>query len=178
MTSASTEQILTYWLVPAEPARTHFASIISDLALRFDAPVFEPHVTIYVTRSKNENTGDALKPALANCKAYRLLISGIDCSEEFTKTVFVQFEADQALTELNGNLRRASAFQNDYQLNPHLSLIYKTMSHETKEEIARSLTLPFKEVLFDTAKAVISPSRIQSREDVDAWCVVATHRFA
>jgi 2'-5' RNA ligase len=177
MSAPSTEQILTYWLIPAEPIRSHFASINSDLAMRFDAPIFQPHTTIYVTKSKNEDAEIVLKRALANCKPYRLSIGGIDCSDEFTKTVFVQFAPDDALTRLSRNLRRASALQNKYPLNPHLTLIYKTMSRETKEKIARSLSLPFQEVLFDSAKAVISPARIKSRKDVEAWRVMATHQL-
>jgi len=34
------------WLIPAETARSFFMSTIGELAARFDAPLFEPHVTI------------------------------------------------------------------------------------------------------------------------------------
>ena len=170
--------ILTCWLVPAQPARSYFSSIIGDLAARFDAPAFEPHLTVYVTQMGNENAGELLKRVLADCGTYRLLISKIAFSDEFTKTVFVQFQSDEELARLSANFRRASASQNEYQLNPHLSLIYKTMPRETKEEIASSLSLPFHEVLFDSAKAVISPTKIKSREDVEAWHVVATQRLS
>jgi hypothetical protein len=169
--------ILTYWLTSAEPARSHFASLIGDLAARFDAPVFEPHLTVYVAQPANENAGEVLERALADCKPYRLSISGIDFSEEFTKTLFVQFENNDELAALNAKFRSASASQRHYELNPHLSLIYKTMPRETKEEIARSLSLPFSEVVFDGAKAVISPAKIESREDVEAWRVVATRQL-
>ena len=166
--------ILTYWLAPAEPARSHFVSLICDLAARFDAPIFEPHITIYVTAAERENPGELLKRALAACRPYRLSISGIDFSDKFSKTLFVRFESNEELTALSANFRSASISQREYDLNPHLSLIYKKMPRETKEEIAGSLSLPFQEVFFDSAKAVISPARIKSREDVEAWRVVAT----
>src|SRR6266404_7066618 len=171
--------IVTYWLTPAEPARSYFASVISDLAARFEAPVFQPHLTIYVTKPEKKNAGTSLKHALTDCRgAYRLSISGIDHSDEFTKTVFVQFEPDEELTRLSANFRRASGAHREYELNPHLSLIYKTMSHETKKEIARSLTFPFEDVLFYSAKAVISPAKIESRADVEGWRIVAEQRLA
>lgn len=169
--------ILAYWLVPAEPARSFFASVISDLAARFDAPVFEPHLTVYATAKGDDNADDVLHRLLEDCEPCRLPVRGIDYSDEFTKTMFVQFEASERLMQLSSDLRRASVFQNDYQLNPHLSLIYKTMPREAKEEIAHSLALPFDEVVFASAKAVVSPAKIESREDVEAWQVVATQRL-
>jgi hypothetical protein len=63
-------------------------------------------------------------------------------------------------------------------LNPHLSLIYKTMSAESKADLAQALALPFAEVVFDSVKAVISPAEIKSREAVEAWRVVAEKKLA
>ena len=154
-------------------ARTNAMS----MAARFDAPIFEPHVTLYVTSAENEDAAGLLARAAANAKPYRLRITGIDYSDEFTKTVFVQFQSDAGLSELSAQLRAASASKNDYKLNPHLSLIYKTMSEERKADLARSLTLSFTEVVFDSVKAAISPAEIKSREDVEAWRRVAEEKL-
>ena len=169
--------ILTYWLIPAEPARSHFASIIGDLSARFDAPVFEPHLTIYATTMGEDEGAAVLKQVVADCRAYTLRLSGVGHSDEYTKTVFAQFHASEALSRLSGNFREASSIKDEYQLNPHVSLIYKTMPAERKVEIASSVRLPFEEVRFDSAWAVISPADIQSREDVEAWQVVATQKL-
>jgi hypothetical protein len=173
----STHSILTYWLIPAEPARTYFASVISELAARFDAPLFEPHMTVYATTMGNENVAELLEQAVAQSQAYALLVAGVDFSDEFTKTVFVQLEPNEAVTRLSASFRQASTMKNEYQINPHLSLIYKTMPPETKAEIAHSVALPFQEVRFESAKAVISPAEIKSREDVEAWRVVASQKL-
>ena len=170
-------EILTYWLIPAEPARSYFRSLINDLAPRFHAPVFEPHVTLYVTESGNENPAGRPQEEFRNIKPPCLSIIAINYSDEFTKTLFVEFRPDELLARLNEKLRAASASQREYQLNPHLSLIYKTMSPETKVRLANSIRLPFEEVHFDSAKAVISPAKIESRADVEAWRVVAEESF-
>jgi hypothetical protein len=172
------KKIVTCWLCPAEPARTHFVTLISDLATKFDAPIFEPHVTLYVTDAANENPSALLDHVLKDRESYRLAVCGLDYSDRFTKTVFVHFEPDAALTRLSSDLRRASAVQNEYELNPHLSLIYKTMALETKRDLANSIRLPFSEVAFDSIKVVTSPAKIESREDVDLWRVVASRRLA
>lgn len=171
------KEILTFWLIPAEPARSHFARLIHELAARFDAPVFDPHVTIYGTSPENEDGADLLNRALGSSKPYRLSISGIEYSEIFTKTLFVQFERDSGLAALNSRFRAASISHSEHDLNPHLSLIYKTMADETKAELARTIALPFSEVVFDSAKAVISAAEITSRHEVELWRVVAEQKI-
>jgi hypothetical protein len=178
MTAREANAVLAYWLVPAERAGNFFASTIAELAARLDAPVFEPHLTVYASRKGKEDPKEVLSSALANCGPFRLSVRDIQCSDEFTKTVFVRFEASAQLSRLSRALQHASALPDEYQLNPHLSLIYKEMTPETRVEVAASIQVPFTEVLFDSAKAVVCPTPIQSREDVEAWRVLATQRLA
>jgi hypothetical protein len=172
------KEIVTYWLCPAEPTRTYFTKLIGDLATKYDAPAFDPHVTLYVTDVTNENPNVVLESVLKNRGPYRLAVRGLDHSDKFTKTVFVQFEPDMEVARLSSDLRRASVVKNDYELNPHLSLIYKTMDSETKREIADSISVPFPSVAFDLVNAVISPAEIKSRRDVEAWRVVAEQKLS
>lgn len=169
--------ILTYWLIPAEPARSYFASLISDLARRFDAPAFEPHMTVYATALGDHDGAALLEQVVADRRTYSFRIGGVSYSDEFTKTVFVQFHPNEAVSRLSADFREASSIQDEYELDPHLSLIYKTMTSEKKAEIATSVSLPFEEVRFDSASAVIVPAEIQSRGDVEAWRVVATRKL-
>ena len=175
---ATGEQKVTYWLCPAEPARNYLAEVIRDLAARFDAPTFEPHMTIYVTGAEQENAARVLVTVAKEQRPVRSGIHGLDYSDKFTKTLFVQLAADAELTGLSEKVRRASASQNDYELNPHLSLIYKTMEEETKRQLATSIKLPFTEIVFDTVKAVLTPAEINSREDLEAWRVIAEATLA
>lgn len=174
MSADAADEILIYWLTPAEPARSYFRSLICDLARGLDAPVFEPHVTLYVTKAADENPTGVLQSALANVKPLRLSLTGLDCSDKFTKTLYVQVQPDAALRRLSEKLRAASVSQRQYELNPHLSLIYKTMTPEAKRPIMNSLNLAFTEADFDLVKAVISPAKVESREDVESWRIVAT----
>jgi hypothetical protein len=167
------DEIVTYWLCPAEPERSQLANSISDLAGRFDAPVFEPHVTIHVTSVDDEKPAAVLENVLNGCPPYRLQVRGLDFSDEFTKTLFIQFAPHAGLVHLSEELERASPAVGDYELNPHLSLIYKTMDTETKRRLAATVILPFDEVIFDRVKAVLIPAEIKSREEVEAWRVIA-----
>jgi len=170
----SQKQIVAYWLVPAEPARSFFSSLVGDLAARFEAPVFEPHVTVYATTGEQPEAAEILRRAFAREAPLRLTIRAIKYSEKFTQTLFVQFEDDKRLTAVSELLRRASGQTERYELTPHLSLIYQTMDSSVKSEVAEWIRLPFTEVTFDLARAIVTPSRIKSRADVEAWRVVAT----
>lgn len=178
MSAASGNEIVTYWLIPADPARTHLASVIRHLARRLDAPIFEPHVTIYVTAADEENPGEVLAQLAKGRGPYRLQIHGLDSSDKFTKTLFVEFDPHSGLARFSEELRRASATQNDYQLNPHLSLLYKKMDEATKSELVSEITLPFSEIVFDSVQAVISPAKIESRAQVESWRTVAIRHLA
>jgi 2'-5' RNA ligase len=171
------DAILTYWLTPAEPAHQYFATVINELAARFDAAAFAPHVTVYVTKAEAENAAELLERLMVNRPPYRLSTRGIDYSDTFTKTVFVEFRSEPELTALSAAFRSASNSQPEYRLNPHLSLLYKDIDRETKRELAAAIALPFTEVIFDRVKAVVTPATVSSREDIEAWRVVAERRL-
>src|SRR5205085_12257764 len=140
------------------------------------APVFEPHATMYVISADQKNATTLLDKVVKSCRPYRLEVRGLDSSDEFTKTLFVQFAPDCGVARLSEELRRASASPSDYQLNPHLSLICNAIDAETKRRLAASITLPFTEVIFDSLKAVISPAKIKSGKEVEAWGVGAERK--
>ena len=173
MLKGEPKTIVAYWLIPAESTRSFFASTIARLAARFDAPVFEPHVTIYAGEKRDEIPAQVLSRALTGCKPFRLSARDIQYSDEFTKTLFVRFEPSPTLSHLSQALQQASARHDEYELDPHLSLIYKKMTLAAKIEVVDSVKPPFADVLFDSAKAIISSPRVESRRDVEAWHIAA-----
>jgi 2'-5' RNA ligase len=174
-----TRQIaIAYWLIPSEPAHSFFQRIINDFARRCDAPVFEPHLTIHVGADRADAAKKALGDAVRECKLIRLTPVGIDQSDVFIKTLFMQFPLSAELRKINEIIREAAKDSSQYELEPHLSLLYKNLPAETRRELAASISVPLSEVTFDAIKAVrcISPTR--SRADVDAWRVVAAASLA
>ena len=164
---------MAYWLIPAEPAHTFFQGIINDLARRYDASLFEPHVTIHVGTNRAGLAETALRHAAREGKPIRLKPIGVDQSDEFVKTLFVQFELSAALRQLNEVIRNAAQDSSQYQLNPHLSLLYNKMEAAARRKLATSIIVPFSEISFDRIKAVRCVSPTQGRADVEAWRAVA-----
>ena len=167
------QTVIAYWLIPSEPAHSFFQRMINDLARRCDAPVFEPHVTIHVGADRADAAKNALGVAARECKLIALKALGIDQSDEFIKTLFVQFAMAPELSNISGIVREAAADSSQYELKPHLSLLYKNLAAATRRELAASIDVPLSEVTFDAIKAVRCISPTKSGADVEAWHVVA-----
>jgi 2'-5' RNA ligase len=165
--------VIAHWLIPAEPAHRFFQDLINDLARRYDAPVFEPHVTIYVGANSTDAVNTTLSKAARDCKRIMLQALEVSHSDEFIKTLFVEFGLNTKLRQLNQVIRSAAQDSSDYDLKPHLSLLYKRMSVQTRRQLARSIEVPFSQVVFDSLKAVRCISPTQNRADVEVWRVVS-----
>ncbi len=169
----ATRTVIAYWLIPSKPAHSFFQRTINDLAHRYDAPVFEPHVTIHVGTDRADAVKNALGNAARECKLIGLTPLGIDQSDEFIKTLFVQFAMSAELREINDMIRKAADDSSHYELNPHLSLLYKNLAAPTRRELAASINVPLFEVTFDAIKAMRCVSPTESGADVEAWHAVA-----
>ena len=167
------QTVIAYWLIPSEPAHSFFQRMIDDLARRCDAPVFEPHVTIHVGADRADAAKNALGAAARECKLIGLKPLGIDQSDEFIKTLFVPFATSAELSKINGIIREAANDPSQYELKPHLSLLYKNLAVATRREVAGSIDIPLSEVTFDVIKVVRCVSPAKSRAVVEAWRVVA-----
>jgi hypothetical protein len=164
--------VIAYWLIPAEPAHRFFQRLIEDLAHRHDAPFFEPHVTIYVGANDANAAEKALSKAARGWQTINLKALGINHSDKFIKTLVVQFAMNRKLRQLHRTIRNTAQDLSGYELNPHLSLLYKNMPATARRELADSIKVPFSEVIFDSLKAVRCISPTQSAADVEAWRVV------
>jgi putative hydrolase of the HAD superfamily len=171
------QTFIAYWLIPSEPARSLLRGIINDLARRCDAPVFEPHVTVHVGADRADLAEMALEHVARECRLILLKPLGVDQSDEFTKTLFVQFELNSELRQLNEMIRQSAHDSSQYEVKPHLSLLYKKMSAATRCDLAASITVPFSEISFDALQAIRCGSPTQNAADVEAWQFVSTRRL-
>lgn len=164
---------LSYWLLPSAADRAFFQNIINTLAKTYEAPAFEPHVTIYSGAYTPQDNPEAnLQLATNGIQCVHLCVETTLYTDVFTKTLFVQFHPSPILAKISKTLRHTATAPSDYPLHPHLSLIYKQMSKETKQHLASSLHIPRSEISFDEVSAVMSSGSTQSPEDVKRWNTV------
>ena len=107
-----------------------------------------------------------------------LSVGGIEHSEKFAKTLFVQFANARDAQQLSDAFVAASPSQKNYEFNAHLSLLYAHLPAETKAAEARNIRAPFERVLFDSIAAIRFPRPIESRADVESWRTIATAKLA
>jgi 2'-5' RNA ligase len=169
---------VSYWLIPTEPDKTQLTEMIRLLASRFDAPLFEPHVTLYSgPLDSTERPDDIIRAVARGASEIVLDTTGIGHTQQFTKTLFLEFAPNEALDKLSGELKRHSSMSDDYDFKPHLSLVYATLSPEVTQRLARELSVP-RRIRFDTVKAIISQGPTRTRADVEAWRIVANEKLA
>jgi hypothetical protein len=161
----------TLWLMPKEPLRGQMRSIIRDLAVEFDAVEFEPHVTVYCGRSSQPeaaSVGRAISRAFAPLE---LKVADIDHSRTFTKTLFVQFRESGVLRRMFEMAGSRFKLKGDYELKPHLSLLYKTLDDVEREVAAAGISVPT-DYVFDTLRVVETQVPIEDEAPVRAWRTV------
>jgi len=164
---------ISYWLVPSQEPLVFFQTLIETLAHTNQGPTFVPHVTIYSGESPaTENPLSIISQSMRGAKEVRLRVDRIMFSDQFTRTLFVQFRQSELLTGIAADMRRLSARPFAYELNPHLSLLYKQMPARDKQALASSLHLPMSEVSFNAVWAIASLESPRTAEDIKEWQVV------
>lgn len=164
---------MAFWLVPAADAKAYFESLINDLAARLEAPAFEPHVTLQGAEMEEGSAIELLDDIAAVSAPLQLDVDGVECSEKYTKTLYVQFRASEEASGISDAVARAVGRRSGYKFDPHLSLLYKTMPEEVKKELARETQIPFARVSFDAVKLLSVPTAIKAPQDVHAWRIIA-----
>lgn len=172
------QAVIAYWLIPAEPAHGFFHRVIDDLARRYEAAAFEPHVTLHVGADRADSAQQALAESARECIPIKLKPLGIQQSDEFVKTLFVQFALSAKLRQANKIIRAAAQDSSQYELKPHLSLLYSKMEAAVRRQLAASIVVPFSQITFDRIKAVRCVLPTQSRADVENWRVVGADGYS
>jgi hypothetical protein len=164
-------QTIAYWLLPERTAREVFLREIRELARQFGAPLFEPHVTIFIAPENSRAPLEVLhEVGQANIE---LTIHRIRLGQEFTKTLFVQFEGNSNLRQLGDAIWKASSARNRYVIDPHLSLLYAKLPAKTKPRLADNIRLPFREVRFTTICAMRCARPTTTTIEVEQWELLA-----
>ena len=162
------EEAIAFWLKPARAEREFFAGVIAELAARFDAPIFEPHVTLWGGRIRKEHGLQILHECDLQAPL-EMEVDRVRSSEKFTKTLFVQFHASALAAELSDALTTAAQAESDSAFDPHLSLLYKEMPEAEKRALQTAIAIPFERVTFDGVQLITTPVPITSRAEVEAW---------
>lgn len=170
------KRLVSIWLLFSESDSVYLGTIIKKLAKEYDAPEFYPHLTIYGgglvmdVKEAEKITTEAVKdidPFTIEMKKINFTANNI------WKTVFIEVQKHPMLDIIYENLRRRLLVYKDYEFLPHISLIYKNISEETKIEIIRNLTIK-KTFLID---AIGIASTEGNRNNASSWKLLFKKNF-
>lgn len=171
-------QKVGFWLIPAAADRQFFQEVIDRLAENYAAFSFTPHVTIYWGEfADDESLNEILDRAVRGIKAFSLQCDRILYTDQFTKTLFVQFHPSTTLSQITETIRNQSKHPSDFTLNPHLSLMYKHLNADMKQSIVSTISLPRTEVFFDEIQVLLTPNTAQTQADIENIRSVITDRL-
>jgi putative hydrolase of the HAD superfamily len=161
---------VAFWLVPHRRERAALQSLINELARHFSAPVFVPHVTVYSCRRTPAQRELAVMAALAGTS--RPVVTRpteLACSGRLTQTLFARLADNPAVDGLYRALHAEVPLPSDYQLNPHLSLLYQRLAAATRDTLVRETALCLSEIRLDSLWAVAIPEQLMTLEDLRDW---------
>ena len=160
-----------YWLLPAKPERDLLCEVVRILRKEFQAPNFEPHLTLFASTKDRQPPKKLLREI--SLRPIRLTARGVGFSSEFTKTLFVRFKPSDGLRKLVADLSRAAKTKVKVPKDPHVSLLYKRLPPASKKELAKVMKLPFRSVVFDSIAAVRLTLPVRTGADVKNWKIIA-----
>ena len=138
---------VSIWLIPEKNQEEQLQKTINDLALTYNAFPFIPHITAYhlVEPPSLDKIKSVIEEQVRKTIPFSLNLEKLAHSTQFTKTLYAQYKISPVLEALYNNLKRCFYPTNQYELSPHLSLIYKNgMSDEDKSYELERLTVPDK----------------------------------
>jgi len=168
------QRVISYWLIPCPEHKAKFQQIISDLSEKYDAPVFEPHLTVFTGIFSDDEAKNVLRTTLPGTGALVVKADKLDYTAEYTKTFILRMVKNEYIEQLYMKMRSMCREPSSFVFEPHMSFIYKLMPKETKRQFMDSISIPVREVTFDSVKAIDTPEPVETREHVESWRIVST----
>ena len=158
------QEILAYWLVPADDDAVRFQAVVDALADQQGAPRFRAHLSFGSVIGPEPELTDVL----AGLSGLVLQPVEIEQTPEFTMSLFVRFRPTEQLLRARALFERCPGFQSSRSFDPHISLCYgdpKALSF-LKHEMDALLAKP---VHFDRLIATSIWMPVKTSADVVRW---------
>ena len=157
------KKLYTIWIVPSPSLRKDLEKIISKLAKKYKAPIFEPHMTLLGdTEIDEKNMIEKAKILASRLKTFPIELGEISFSTTYFQSVFVRVDCTAKLMEANLKAKEIYKREN-YVFMPHMSLLYGDQEMTVREKIMTTIKLP-KNTKFMVDKIVVVPSTKDPKE--------------
>lgn len=175
--AAEVATVHSYWLVPAQAIAAQLRAKIDELAARYDAVRFDPHITIYSGRSTDAEVAATMPELKASFRPLTVAPYVVGQSSRLTKTLYIRLRLTDELTALTERIRARTQAPTDYVLDdPHVSLMYKTIPEAERQRLAQEVPIPAPFVA-DGIVAMETASPITELDQVRRWRFIERWRY-
>ncbi len=108
---------------------------------------------------------------------FAMQVVGLHGADIFTKSLFIQLQPSPCLQTISDALRAQTLTTSDYELDPHLSLMYQLVSESEKQQIIASIELPNSRITFDEVSVISAPTPTRTPADVARWKEVCRRKL-
>lgn len=134
--------LFSVWLVPREKEEKELSKIVKNLTQKYNSPIFIPHLTLLGNvMTSFDDLKLAVDEVFEDKKAFTIRKTKLNQSEQFFKTVFIEFELNDILKNLFTALSEKTDKKSLENFKPHISLMYKLMPKDEKIRIIKNLDL-------------------------------------
>lgn len=163
---------VSIWLLPSELESKSLSQEMRNLARKFDAPDFEPHITLYSTKIPAENLTTLKENLRSRIKDFKLLalnVLGIGQNGTLFKSLFLQLQNSKELNGLYETIKAILGKYGEYEIDPHISLLYKEgLSAEEKTKSIENSKFG-SEIKFDKVAIKVSGPHDNFGKDISKW---------
>lgn len=130
------------WFTFEENDEMILQDIINKLSKQNNSISFKPHITVYgLVNTELETISKICQRISIETTSFHVYSLKISYTDYFWKTLFVKIKPIKIMTEIFENFCKNIEKLENYIFEPHISLIYKKISNQRKQEIIQNLEL-------------------------------------
>ena len=131
----------TIWVIPPEPVFSDVKNTIERLASTYQAPKFEPHMTVLGNIEKDfSEIEEKVRELTKNLEKLVLTLGPVSFSTTYFQSVFIRVSSSARLMQLNLDIKKLFDRENDVFM-PHMSLLYGDHDMEARAQAASSVKI-------------------------------------
>ena len=124
------------FLMPHGGLAQELERLIAKLARQYDAPIFEPHITLLGGLSGRQSELTTQTQALAcELKPFEITLTDAAYLDEYFRCLFIDVAPSEEITAAHALAKQLFGGSVDRVFRPHLSLLYANLEAQRKEKI-------------------------------------------
>ncbi len=113
-----------------------------------------------------------------NFQEVSLTVDTLTGGEKLTQALYLTFKNNKEIRRLNELLVAHIFNSSDYELHPHLSLLYQNLKTKERKALIEDIKLDIKSILFNELRVVAIPEQLKSIDDLKGWQTLLSCRLA